>query len=204
MDTPVDALFLPGDDDETGLNATRVPAPDPETEKMFQDIEDIPNEFDELPDIGPKIDSSAIERRAAAKSKQKTSAISYPTPSSPVAASSSPTKKDDKPTKPRKKPMQLNEVLLIGETGFPQLIKDTEGFRIQGKGHEVRALDSSIRWDTLLIRRIKAADLARLLQVYQFWSHRMYPKTQFKDTVQRVEKLCHSNHMHVRSFLCML
>jgi hypothetical protein len=27
----------------------------------------------------------------------------------------------------------------------------------------------------------------------------MYPKTQFKDTVDRVEKLCHSKRMHVGS-----
>src|SRR5882762_10081140 len=44
----------------------------------------------------------------------------------------------------------------------------------------------------------QTTDLNRLLQVYQFWAHKMYPKTQFKDTVDRVEKLCHSKRMHVR------
>ena len=45
---------------------------------------------------------------------------------------------------------------------------------------------------------LQAADLDRVLQVYQFWSHRLYPKTRFKETVDRVEKLCHSKRMQVR------
>lgn len=43
----------------------------------------------------------------------------------------------------------------------------------------------------------QASDLNRLLQVYQFWTHRMYPKTQFRDTVEQVEKLCHTKRMAV-------
>jgi replication fork protection complex subunit Csm3/Swi3 len=41
-------------------------------------------------------------------------------------------------------------------------------------------------------------DLDRVLQVYQFWTHKLYPKTRFKETVDRVEKLCHSKRMQVR------
>ena len=37
--------------------------------------------------------------------------------------------------------------------------------------------------------------------VYQYWIHDLYPKEQFKDTVGRVEKLCHSRRMNVRSSL---
>ena len=37
-----------------------------------------------------------------------------------------------------------------------------------------------------------------MLQVYQFWTHKLYPKTRFKETVDRVEKLCHSKRMQVR------
>ncbi|KAJ7632674.1 Swi3-domain-containing protein [Roridomyces roridus] len=80
-------------------------------------------------------------------------------------------------TKPKKKTMRLDEGRLIGDSGFPQLIADTKEFKVKGKGHE-------------------ASDLNRLLQVYQFWTHRLYPKTPFKDTVDRVEKLCHSKRMH--------
>ncbi|KAF7338254.1 Chromosome segregation in meiosis protein [Mycena venus] len=77
--------------------------------------------------------------------------------------------------KPKKKTMRLDEGRLID--CFPQLIEDTKNIKIKGKGHE-------------------ASDLNRLLQVYQFWTHRLYPKTPFKDTVDRVEKLCHSKRMH--------
>ncbi|KAJ6596947.1 replication fork protection component Swi3-domain-containing protein [Mycena vulgaris] len=79
--------------------------------------------------------------------------------------------------KPKKKIMRLDEGRLVGDSGFPQLIQDTKNVKIKGKGHE-------------------ASDLNRLLQVYQFWTHRLYPKTPFKETVDRVEKLCHSKRMH--------
>ncbi|KAF9075242.1 replication fork protection component Swi3-domain-containing protein [Rhodocollybia butyracea] len=64
-----------------------------------------------------------------------------------------------------------------GKDDGEKLIEDTKHFRIKGKGHE-------------------ETDLKRLLQIYQYWTHRMYPKSQFKDTVARVEKLCHSKLMH--------
>ncbi|KAJ7097877.1 replication fork protection component Swi3-domain-containing protein [Mycena belliarum] len=85
--------------------------------------------------------------------------------------------KDKDGKKPKKKIMRLDEGRLIGENGFPQLIQDTKSIKIKGKGHE-------------------ASDLNRILNVYQFWTHRLYPKTPFKDTVDRVEKLCHSKRMH--------
>ncbi|KAJ7343433.1 replication fork protection component Swi3-domain-containing protein [Mycena albidolilacea] len=82
---------------------------------------------------------------------------------------------DDKGAKKPKKVLRLDEGRLID--CFPQLIEDSKNIKIKGKGHE-------------------ASDLNRLLQVYQFWTHRLYPKTPFKDTVDRVEKLCHSKRMH--------
>ncbi|CDO69514.1 hypothetical protein BN946_scf184785.g19 [Trametes cinnabarina] len=32
---------------------------------------------------------------------------------------------------------------------------------------------------------------------HEFWAHKMYPNNHFIDTVQRVEKLCHSKRMHI-------
>ncbi|KAJ7063355.1 replication fork protection component Swi3-domain-containing protein [Mycena amicta] len=93
-----------------------------------------------------------------------------------------PGKRDDKEKdakKPRKKAARLDEGRLVGDNGFPQLIRDTKQFRPRGKGHEARI----------------ASDLNRLLHVYQFWTHKLYPKTPFKETVDRVEKLCHSKRM---------
>ncbi|KAK0450941.1 hypothetical protein EV421DRAFT_1899179 [Armillaria borealis] len=43
---------------------------------------------------------------------------------------------------------------------------------------------------------LQETDLNRLLQRYQYWTQRMFPKTQFTDTVQKIEKLCHSKVMH--------
>ncbi|KAF7294877.1 Chromosome segregation in meiosis protein [Mycena indigotica] len=84
--------------------------------------------------------------------------------------------KDKEGKKPKKKIARLDEGRLLGDNGFPQLIRDTKDFRIRGKGHE-------------------ESDLNRLLQVYQFWTHKLYPKTPFKETTERVEKLCHSKRM---------
>ncbi len=49
--------------------------------------------------------------------------------------------KDDKKEqkKEKKKIARLNEALLVGPSGFPQLIKDTKDFKIKGKGHEARS-----------------------------------------------------------------
>ena len=47
-------------------------------------------------------------------------------------------------------------------------------------------------------------DLNRLFAVYQFWAHKMYPKLQFGDVVNRVEKLCHQKRLHVCNFLVLI
>ncbi|KAG6369762.1 replication fork protection component Swi3-domain-containing protein [Boletus reticuloceps] len=82
--------------------------------------------------------------------------------------------------KGRKVLPKSDEERLVGPEGFPLLIKEIKGFEPKGKGNE-------------------HVDLNRLLQVYQFWTHKMYPKTSFKDTVNRVEKLCHSKRMQVKT-----
>ncbi|TFK76375.1 Swi3-domain-containing protein [Pluteus cervinus] len=86
--------------------------------------------------------------------------------------------KDDSVVKERKKVVRLDEAKLLASVGFPELVKRTKDFKIKGKGYE-------------------AQDLNRLMQVYQFWTHELYPKTTFKDTVNRIEKLCHSKRMNV-------
>ncbi|KAK2466874.1 hypothetical protein APHAL10511_001132 [Amanita phalloides] len=78
--------------------------------------------------------------------------------------------------KPRQKPTRLDDGTLLSSNGFPQLMKATQEFTIKGKGHE-------------------ATDLDRLLQIYRFWTHQLHPKMQFRDTVLRIEKLCHSRRM---------
>ena len=45
---------------------------------------------------------------------------------------------------------------------------------------------------------VKTEDLDRLMSIYQFWAHNMFPKTQFRDTIDRVERVCRSRRMLVR------
>jgi hypothetical protein len=45
---------------------------------------------------------------------------------------------------------------------------------------------------------IQQSDLNNLLSMYQLWAHGMFPKATFKDTVNRIEKVCHQRDMQVR------
>ncbi|KAK4333034.1 Chromosome segregation in meiosis protein [Rhodotorula toruloides] len=75
---------------------------------------------------------------------------------------------------------KLDETRLLGPSGFPRLRDDIKKVKIKGKGHEMQ-------------------DLKRVLTVYQLWSHQMYPKTNLRDTLQVVEKLCHKRTVQARS-----
>lgn len=46
-------------------------------------------------------------------------------------------------------------------------------------------------------RKRQISDLNRLIRMYQYWAHQMYPRHTFNDTIERVEKLTHSRRMHV-------
>ena len=35
------------------------------------------------------------------------------------------------------------------------------------------------------------------MDLYQLWAHRMFPKTQFRDTVEKVERVCRQKRMLV-------
>jgi replication fork protection complex subunit Csm3/Swi3 len=116
---------------------------------------------------------------------------------------------EDDGQKKRKPLPKLDETRLLGKDGFPQLLKDTKNFKPKGKGHEViiiiiftshllaPVLTADVWTDATA--STQAMDLDRVLQIYQFWSHKLYPKTRFKETVDRVEKLCHSKRMQVRA-----
>lgn len=47
------------------------------------------------------------------------------------------------------------------------------------------------------LKGLQVEDLDRLLGIYQFWAHNMFPRTQFRDTVDRVERVCRSRRMQV-------
>ncbi|ORY78408.1 replication fork protection component Swi3-domain-containing protein [Leucosporidium creatinivorum] len=74
--------------------------------------------------------------------------------------------------KKRRVVAKMDETRLLGPSGFPRLLEDAGKFKLKGKGHE-------------------AQDLKRLMSMYQLWAHQMYPKTNLRDTLKTVEKLCH-------------
>ncbi|KAJ3850417.1 replication fork protection component Swi3-domain-containing protein [Lentinula lateritia] len=186
-------LFLPDHDDEDefnngpdadGQNKNLPQQQDINVDEIFDSVVGDDFNFDYVPLArNREIDYANLEREAQRKAKAKVplrEILSSSPPPPDIGNDASKGKKargKDDGEKERRKPMRLDEARLVGPTGFPQLIEDTKHFRIKGKGHE-------------------ATDLNRLLQIYQYWTHRMYPKSQFKDTVDRVEKLCHSKLMH--------
>ncbi|KAG0707700.1 replication fork protection component Swi3-domain-containing protein [Suillus ampliporus] len=189
---PREALFLSDSDNEDEQPAPKRPtssAPRPDVDALFADIDkDELEEEDDLryKPLAPALDLEALRKQAAVKHAL--------TPHQILASSSPPRDvgpgeddegekgnkgKGKEEKKERKKVPTLDEGMLVGATGFPQLIANVKDFRVKGKGHE-------------------QSDLHRILQVYQFWTHKLYPKTPFKDTVERIEKLCHSKRMQVR------
>ncbi|KAG2157167.1 replication fork protection component Swi3-domain-containing protein [Suillus clintonianus] len=187
-----ETLFLSDSDNEDEQPAPKRPtssAPRPDVDALFADIDnDGPEEEDDLryKPLAPALDLEALRKQAAAKHALTPHQI-LPSSSPPRDVGHGEDDEVDKDSKgkgkgegkERKKVALLDETSLIGATGFPQLIQNIKDFKVKGKGHEL-------------------SDLHRILQVYQFWSHRLYPKTPFKDTVERVEKLCHSKRMQVR------
>lgn len=65
---------------------------------------------------------------------------------------------------------KLDSQRLISERGLPALRTLFDNVHFKGKGHE-------------------AADLRLLMQKMENWAHRLYPKLQFEDFIDKVEKL---------------
>ena len=43
--------------------------------------------------------------------------------------------------------------------------------------------------DTVELRILQVSDLKNLMQQYEHWANRLYPKFTFKDVTQRIERL---------------
>ncbi|KAL9987389.1 hypothetical protein ACROYT_G001683 [Oculina patagonica] len=65
---------------------------------------------------------------------------------------------------------KLDEVRLCGNRGIPALSHLCDDIKFKGKGHE-------------------ASDLKLLVQRYEYWAHRLFPKFPFADVVDQVENL---------------
>ncbi|KAH9981160.1 replication fork protection component Swi3-domain-containing protein [Lactifluus volemus] len=181
-------LFLPSDDEEGTAATTEQSSANktnPDVDALFEGLDDIDDSFQEL---APALDLDALRREADARNTRahtRDRAFGRGSGSGGVknkGGKSGPLGgmdgNEDGKEKKRKPVPKLDETRLLGLNGFPRLVKDTKNFKPKGKGHE-------------------ATDLDRVLQLYQFWTHKLYPKTRFKETVDRVEKLCHSKRMQV-------
>lgn len=152
------ALFLADSDDEQPPGPPPAPAATSSTrtdiDAMFQDIEDEDESSLAFQPLAPDLDLDAIRRAASAKHARSNAGPSL-TPhavmsSSPprdgdnnargLGAKSGDKSKDDGKDgrKERKRKAKMDETRLLGESGFPALIKTTKGFVPKGKGHEVR------------------------------------------------------------------
>ncbi|KAL4267307.1 Chromosome segregation in meiosis protein [Pleurotus pulmonarius] len=175
-------LFLPSDsDDETPASPKIAPRPASPPPSDALDLFD--DDAFTIKPLGPAVNVEALERDARARQASQPSYTPHqilPSSSPPRHEETLAKDKDSVEPRPgmRKRIPRLDEGRLLGRDGFPALMKSVKGFKIKGKGHEVEDLD-------------------RLFLTYEFWTHQLYPKTQFRDTVERVEKLCHSRRMHV-------
>lgn len=191
-------LFLPSDDEE---DAAPAPAPNAnarndannaDIDALFEGLDDMDDSFQEL---APALDLDALRREADARNARAVRAeLGVPTESSTTAAAAAVKTKtnggrgggvldgldgdgEDDGKKKRKPLPKLDETRLLGKDGFPQLLKDTKNFKPKGKGHEVviiviftfhlRPVLTADDWIT------QAMDLDRVLQIYQFWSHKL-------------------------------
>lgn len=96
---------------------------------------------------------------------------------------------------------KLDDARLLDTDGFPALVKQAKHFKPRGKGHEVGVQLSCRAAPELTATIVQLADLNRLMQVYQFWSHKLYPRQTFRANVVQIEKLCHSKRMTVSATL---
>ncbi|KAI0035102.1 replication fork protection component Swi3-domain-containing protein [Vararia minispora EC-137] len=189
-------LFLPSDgEDDQG----RPSLPKPTSGSRNIDIDALFEDLDDIQDLAPTFDLDKFRREADARHAKAARAkfaldISSQTPANATGGSGIKGKNgaedgdgnadedregEEGKRKKKKARAKLDETRLLGdEFGFPRLIKETKNFKPLGKGHETKDLD-------------------RVIEIYRFWAHRMWPKDRFVDTAQRVERLCHSRRMHV-------
>lgn len=175
------SLFLESDDE----NPVRPPAASARGQRRQEPVEEDQDDFVAglFDDIAPVDKTQPHTNRTSARPQQTQSATGASDIKKGTRENRAGPEKGEDASKPDDEPKQksrtiakVDEERLLGDRGFPALIKEAQQFKPKGKGHE-------------------AADLDRLLSIYQFWAHNMFPKTQFRDTVDRVERVCRSRRM---------
>ncbi|KAF3908715.1 hypothetical protein ABW20_dc0102584 [Dactylellina cionopaga] len=147
------------------------------------DTDPAADEYDELFDYD--IDEIETTYNTNANAKETQSNPSQTTTANPAKSSKTKAKDDDDlgldgeiKIRKRKAPAKLTEEMLLGPDGIPYLQEHAaKKLKFKGKGHEI-------------------SDLGRLLKFYQIWADNLFPKAQFKDVIEIIEKLGASRGMH--------
>lgn len=146
-------LFFSDSEDDTAAASTDQPKYKPRTPKNVpKDIEALFDDIDDdeaLGELAPALDVDELRRQADARHAKRSTphqALSRSSPSQDVdgggGADARKGKDDDGPEgKKKRKPIaRLDEARLLGQDGFPALMKQVKNFQSRGKGHEVRGV----------------------------------------------------------------
>ncbi|KAF8610006.1 Swi3-domain-containing protein [Ceratobasidium sp. AG-I] len=166
-------LFNPDSDEEDGPGQEQLP---PDIDALFEGLDD--DDMDMA--LPPQLDINQLQRETDKRVAVEAAKKRLMRGETDVLGEKMQGKVDEKEKAVKTKRIipKLDEQRLLDRDGLPALVRHAKEFKVKGKGHEL-------------------SDLNRLMQMYQLWAHKMFPKMQFHDTVDRVERLCRSKRMHV-------
>ncbi|WBW72988.1 replication fork protection complex subunit Swi3 [Schizosaccharomyces osmophilus] len=87
--------------------------------------------------------------------------------------------KDVPVKRPRKQIAKFDEERLASENGIPKLQRMRKKVNLKGKGHEL-------------------GDLKRILSMYHIWTHELYPRATFDDSISYLNRLGSTRSVKVR------
>ncbi|KDQ60940.1 hypothetical protein JAAARDRAFT_125198 [Jaapia argillacea MUCL 33604] len=173
---PRSSLFLASDSDEDSPKKSRV-APSQRSGTGRADIDALfENDDDDTFVLAPALDKEALRREAEARYQKEAEENLHA-----IMPSSSPTREPDR--------QKDAEKASDGKKG-----KDAPKERKKVARLDEGRLLGPDGFPALIQEAKKFKPKGK---GHEFWTHKLYPKTQFRDTVNRVEKLCHSKRMHV-------
>lgn len=143
-DPALDALFLFADDD-TDVESGRTSLPVTRDSVEDEDEEELRYE-----PLAPALDLVALAREAETRhargrvsGKKVTGSQETSSPPDKAETNANVATEEGEGEKARRGRANLDEERLVSSCGFPQLMKDVQGFKPKGKGHEVSPVSSS-------------------------------------------------------------
>ncbi|XP_006819077.1 uncharacterized protein LOC102803732 [Saccoglossus kowalevskii] len=138
-----------------------------------EEIEEFPP-LPEMPSLSPRrSDDDAEDDRFVSQALKESS-----TDAVEAALEDIPTAKVARIVNRKPQPKLDANRLIDPERGIPSIPKQFSKLKFKGKGHEV-------------------SDLKVMMQAYEHWAHRLYPKMTFDDVIEKVEQLGHKKPVQV-------